>query len=98
MKRVNMKALVNSLAIRIWMLIFAVGMLALVVVSPIALQQIARIHGLNWMRLSNIGQTYGAVSALVTALALGGVIISLLYQARDVKTTREQTSRAFHNE
>jgi hypothetical protein len=40
-----------------------------------------------------IGQTYGAVSALITALALGGVVISLLYQARDVAATRSQAIR-----
>jgi hypothetical protein len=95
MKRLDMRASVNSLTIRIGMLVFAVGVLVLVVISPIALQRIASIHGIKWMRLSNVGQTYGAVSALLTALALGGVVISLLYQARAFKTAREQASRTF---
>lgn len=50
------------------------------------------------MRLSAIGQTYGGVSALLTALALGGVVLSLLYQARDVGIAGEQARRAVHNE
>lgn len=98
MKRTSMRAFANLWTIRVGVLIFTAGMLALVVISPLALRQVARIHGINWARLSNIGQTYGAVSALLTALALGGVVISLLYQARDVKTTREQASRTFHHE
>ena len=92
------KAFASSLTIRLGALIFAAIMLALVVISPIALQQLVRIHGVNWTRLSDIGQTYGAVSALLTALALGGVVVSLLYQARDVKAAREQASRTFHHE
>src|SRR5262245_47188884 len=91
------KAFASSLTIRLGALIFAAIMLALLIISPIALQQLVRIHGVNWTRLSEIGQTYGAVSALLTALALGGVV-SLLYQARDVKAAREQASRTFHNE
>lgn len=94
-----MKSLdLNRIAIRTGILISAMVVLALVVVSPIALQWLARIHGVNWMRLSNVAQTYGAVSALLTALALGGVIISLIYQARDVKAARAQGQRTFHND
>jgi Family of unknown function (DUF6082) len=88
----------NSISIRIMLPIFAAGLLTLVIISPLALQRLAGISEINWMDLSNVGQTYGAVSALLAALALGGVVISLLYQARDVKTAREQASRAVHHE
>jgi hypothetical protein len=98
MKRINIRTFANSLTIRIGALILAAILLVLVVISPIALQQLAHVHGVDWTRLSSIGQTYGAVSAFLTALALGGVVISLLYQARDVKAAREQASRTFHNE
>lgn len=98
MKRINVRAFASSFAIRIGILIFAAIILALVVISPFALQWLARIHGLNWTSLSNVGQTYGAVSALLTALALGGVVISLIYQARDVKAVRAQAERTFHND
>ncbi len=67
--------------------------LALVILSPFALRVLATSFGLNWSNLSNIGQTYGAVSALITALALGGVVVSLLYQARDVGTARSHAIR-----
>jgi len=52
----------------------------------------------NWSELSNIGQTYGAISALISSLALGGVIVSLLYQARDGRTAREQSIRTFQQQ
>jgi hypothetical protein len=53
---------------------------------------------MDWPRLSNVGQTYGGVSALLTALALIGVVISILYQVHGVNIAREQARRTFHNE
>lgn len=73
-------------------------MLLLVIFSPLGLRALARSLDLNWLVLSNVGQTYSAVSALITALALGGVAISLWYQARDVSATRSQAARTFHFE
>jgi Family of unknown function (DUF6082) len=74
-----------------------VAILALVVLSPLALGGLARYRS-DWTLLSNIGQTYGAVSALLSSVALGGVVLSLLYQARDGKTAREQTTRSLQLE
>jgi hypothetical protein len=76
----------------------SIAFLALVILSPLALRAIAGRFDLDWSNLSNIGQTYGAVSALITALALGGVVISLLYQARDVNAARSQAIRTFQFE
>jgi hypothetical protein len=78
--------------------IVAILVLVLVALSPFALREIARLPGMNWVRLSNVGQTYGGISALLAALALVGVVISLLYQARDVGIAREQARRTIHNE
>ena len=74
----------------------AIVFLTLVILSPLALRALARSFDLNWSNLSNVGQTYSAVSALLTALALGGVVISLLYQAKDVSTARSQAIRTMH--
>lgn len=76
--------------------IAALAFLAAVILSPLALHALARSFDLNWSNLSNVGQTYSAVSALLTALALGGVVISLLYQAKDVSTARSQAIRTMH--
>lgn len=78
--------------------IATVAFLALVVFSPLALRELVGSFDLNWSNLSNVGQTYSAVSALLTALALGGVVISLLYQAKDVSAARSQAIRTFHFE
>jgi hypothetical protein len=73
------------------------AILALVALSPLALGFLAHYRN-NWPLLSNIGQTYGAVSALLSSIALGGVVLSLLYQARDSRTAREQTTRSLQLE
>jgi hypothetical protein len=62
------------------------------------LRWFGQVPGINWANLSNIGQTYGAISALLSTLALAGIAISIFYQARDVRSSREQTSRSIHNE
>jgi len=71
-----------------------VGMVAF---SPLALTGLEHLRK-DWGQLSNIGQTYGAISALISSLALGGVIVSLLYQARDGRTAREQSMRTLHHQ
>lgn len=76
----------------------SIAFIVLVAASPLALRELASSFDLNWSSLSNVGQTYGAVSALITGLALGGVAISLFYQAKDVSTTRSQAVRTFHHE
>jgi hypothetical protein len=68
----------------------------LVVLSPIALASLKSLNR-DWSQLSNIGQTYGAISALISSLALGGVVVSLIYQARELRTSRNQTVRDFHH-
>ena len=72
--------------------------LSLVVLSPLALQELGTISGLNWSKLSNIGQAYGAPATLLNVLVLGGVVAALFVQIRDSRTAREQTARTFHLE
>lgn len=74
-----------------------IAILGLVIVSPFALKELTH-SGLNWYQLSSIGQTYGAVSALVSSLALGGVAISLVYQARDSQVTHEIAGRRLQHD
>jgi hypothetical protein len=70
----------------------------LVVISPLALRAIALIPNISWPELSNIGQTYGAVSALLAALALVGVATSVLMQNRELRHSRWESGRARHFE
>jgi len=70
--------------------------LGLVVLSPFALDRFGMSEA--WGRRSEIGQTYGAAAALVSVLALAGISVSLVLQAREAKIAREYTSRAVHSE
>jgi hypothetical protein len=74
----------------------AVIIVALVALSPLALKELSFIHGVNWPQLSNIGQTYGAASALLTGLALIGVVGSMVFQVRAIKVSRNQAVREQH--
>ena len=74
-----------------------IAIIAMVILSPFALTMLKHLNR-NWGELSNIGQTYGAISALISSLALGGVIVSLLYQARDGRTAREQSMRSLQQQ
>jgi hypothetical protein len=49
-------------------------------------------------RLSHVAQFYGTISALASSLALVGVAISLLYQARAGHTAREQAIRSLQQQ
>src|SRR2546430_12427958 len=68
---------------------------AAVVLSPFLLGALGGF-GVNWTRLSEIGQTYGAVSAVLSALALGAVAMSVSIQARQARAEQIQAVRGFH--
>lgn len=69
----------------------------LVAASPWALRLLDG-SAREWNRLSMIGQTYGAASALIAVVALVGVVASLMFQAKENKSNREESARAFHTE
>ncbi|WP_433077939.1 DUF6082 family protein [Dactylosporangium sp. CA-052675] len=70
---------------------------AFVVLSP-ALMVAAAGYPLPWQRLGDVGQAYGAVSAIISALALLGVAVSLVIQQRQHRMTEEQFVRQRHAE
>lgn len=72
-------------------------MIGIVTASPLALDGLGNMAR-DWNRLSLIGQTYGAASALLSVLALIGISASLILQAHENKANREQALRASHAE
>ena len=72
--------------------------MGLVVASPLALRALDRDGQIDWNRLSSIGETYGAVSAIVAAVALLGVMVSLVIQSREARAARQNARRAHHVE
>jgi hypothetical protein len=71
--------------------------LFLVAASPFALKPLTKF-GSNWALLSNIGQTYGAISALLTAVGIPGIAISILLQLRESRRSRADVWRTHHSE
>jgi hypothetical protein len=86
--------LILSISVAIILVIF----LALVFLSPLALRNIDHLRNVNWVQLSYVGQTYGAISALLGAIALAGVVISINLQIRDARANRWAETRARHYE
>jgi Family of unknown function (DUF6082) len=74
------------------------GILSLVLISPLLLRQLGHVKGIDWSRLSNIGQTYGAATAILSAVALIGVSLSLIVQTRQAKEERLRVVRERHME
>lgn len=66
--------------------------LALAALSPFGLR-VFDGHDEEWERLSLIGQTYGAISALIAVLALLGVVAALVYQARELRRAADENRR-----
>lgn len=75
-----------------------IGALGSVAFSPLVVEHIGLVDDKQWQRFSNIGQTYGAASAILSVLALIGVAVSLIMQSRESKASREQARRALHFE
>lgn len=72
--------------------------LAIIILSPLALKAVATIFNLNWIQLSNIGQAYGAISALIAGIALAGVAASVFLQAHETRHNRWAADRGRHFE
>ena len=79
--------------LRLSLILFAlVAVLALVVLSPIGMQWVAGGQT-DWSQLSNIGQAYGGISAILSTLAILGVAVSLILQNRQVRAEQLLTLR-----
>lgn len=76
----------------------AAAALTVVLLSPFALEEISGSKGVDWNRLSQIGAAYGFTSAMVSALALAGVAISLSVQNRQARADQVQGIRSYYLE
>jgi hypothetical protein len=81
-----------GLGLSVLSIVTAAFILALVILSPFALRAIANRED-DWQTLSAVGQAYGAVSAVLSALALCGIALSLLLQWRQVRIAQIITAR-----
>ena len=87
----------RQLLITSLLILVIVAIIGLVVISPLAMAGLGGLAS-DWGRLSLIGQTYGAASALLSVIALTGVGASLILQAKENRSNREQVLRTSHAE
>lgn len=83
---------VSLIVILLLIVVLSVGLIG---ASPLALDAF-RGSTSHWNRLSAIGQTYGAASAVLSVLAVLGVAVTLVLQARDSRALRLQAIRESH--
>lgn len=68
-----------------------------IAMTPFLLNSLAP-HDLDWGRLSDVSQTYGALSVLFSAAALVGVALSIAHQARQTRMQNEEAHRSEHRD
>ncbi|MFI1996664.1 DUF6082 family protein [Actinoplanes sp. NPDC020271] len=69
-----------------------------VLISPLLIGIAGRLNGVDWQELSDIGQAYGAASAILSALAVLGVAASLTLQGRALRAASVHSVRNAHRE
>ncbi|MFI2424983.1 DUF6082 family protein [Streptomyces sp. NPDC018955] len=75
----------------------AMVLLLALLITPWALEQVAPTQQ-DWNRLSDISQTYGALSVPISAIALSGVAASLIYQVRQTNIANQEAQRSSHRQ
>ncbi|WP_314411975.1 DUF6082 family protein [Streptomyces kroppenstedtii] len=73
------------------------GVLALVACSPFILRAAAPA-GMDWGKLSEVSQAYGAVAVLFSAAAFLGAVISIWHQAKQTRIMHEEIRSSMHKE
>ncbi|GAA3739245.1 DUF6082 family protein [Salinactinospora qingdaonensis] len=91
MRTRNERAAASTRYVIVVLLIVVVSVV-LVAASPLAVGLLGGARD-EWERLSFIGQTYGAVSALIAMFALVGIVLTLIYQARETRRGIEEARR-----
>ncbi len=57
--------------------------------SPFALDAISAIR-IDWARASDVGQSYGLLSAILSGAALIGIVVSLSWQRKQTSIAQRQ--------
>lgn len=71
--------------------------LAAIVFSPLLFRLLAR-YTTGWEDMASLGEAYGGVAAVLSGLALGGIVVSLLVQWRQSYADRTLAIRQHHFE
>ncbi|GAA4259995.1 hypothetical protein GCM10022255_086940 [Dactylosporangium darangshiense] len=83
---------VHRLLFQLWL---SAGLIAAVVASPLLLAWVSS-WPLSWPELSDVGQAYGTVSAVLSALGFCGIAISIYMQREQYRVAEQQAVRQRH--
>lgn len=67
--------------------------IVLLLVSPLILLIPAIVLDVNWRQLTDIGQSYTGIAAVLSAAALVGIVASIRFQAEQTRLLRRQLTR-----
>jgi hypothetical protein len=93
---------IRALAGRGWVMaalavIFAAGFVAAIVAAPWLMRSFVGRSD-DWRKLSDVGQAYGGISAILSGLAFCGIACSLLLQWRQIRINQIMTNQERHFE
>ncbi|MEV6487650.1 DUF6082 family protein [Actinoplanes sp. NPDC051633] len=82
-----------------WQIALTLGasLTGVVIASPFLTSWMASLP-LDWQDLSNVGQAYGAISAVLSGIALCGITASLLMQRQQYRLSEHQSVRQRHHD
>ncbi|WP_148308152.1 DUF6082 family protein [Actinoplanes friuliensis] len=78
-------------------MIISIGFLAVIVASPWLTRSLVGRPG-DWRELSEVGQAYGGISAILSGLAFCGIACSLILQWHQTRLSQSMTARERHFE
>jgi hypothetical protein len=87
----------ESMSRALWLL-GSIAVLGAVLASPLFLGLYLLVGDVNWSAIADVGQAFSAVSALLSAAALIGVVATLRYQALQTRVVQMQVVRSMHFE
>lgn len=97
-RRTKARLVFNGEQTRRWLI--AAGLLAAVaavLISPLMMVSLSS-DNLPWGQLADVGQAYGGASAILSAVALCGVVASLLTQRQQVRQELAEMDREHHRD
>ncbi|MEV4115173.1 DUF6082 family protein [Nonomuraea sp. NPDC049695] len=74
------------------------AVLLMLLAAPFALDRLASVTGVDWASLADVGDAYGSAVALLTAVSLLVLAVSVAFQARTTRISSEATGRMLHVE
>jgi hypothetical protein len=83
----------RRLAVGVMVVLAVICAVAVLILSPLVLLLVGALFHVDWTQLSNIGQSYTGISAILSAGALIGVVISIRLQSSQNVTIQRQLVR-----